>query len=585
MPLSEQQQSLLNATIMMVDDEPINNAIVQIYMEEEGYHKFVTVDDSTLAMSTLEDTRPDLLLLDLMMPEVSGFEILEQVRSHPNFKHLPVIILTASTDTESKLKALGLGATDFLAKPLDKSELGLRVRNTLGAKAYQDQLAYFDPLTKLPNRQLFLEELSWAMKGARRYDDHLSLLNIEIDNFSDINDTAGVDVGDEVLSQVAERIQHVIRECDILGRYPSDDDYGMKLFHFGRSVFSLVLFRMDSIERGAMIAGRIIEEIRAPLYVSGKELYVTASIGIASCPAEGDVASELLRLASSAKDYAKKSGGNTFQSSSDEINEMYANRLRLEANLHSAVRDQEFELYYQPKVDVSTEEILGAEALVRWNSKEGLVYPGEFIPLAEESGLILQLGEWCLVESFRQLKEWQDAGFKINLSVNLSAKQFTDKSFLPMLKQTLSSIGVDPAYLTLELTESLLIDNIDEKIKLLEELKSLGFKLSIDDFGTGYSSLSYLRILPVDELKIDRSFIMEVLQHEDSKAITSTIIYLAKSLRLLTVAEGVEEREHRDFLAELGCDQYQGFLFSRAVPAVDMYNMLSDKAEALPGNP
>jgi diguanylate cyclase (GGDEF)-like protein len=560
---------------MMVDDEPINNAVVQIYMEEEGYHKFVTVEDSTLAMSILEETRPDLLLLDLMMPEVSGFDILAAVRSHPKYKHLPVIILTASTDTENKLKALGLGATDFLAKPLDKSELGLRVRNTLGAKAYLDQLAYYDPLTKLPNRQLFIEELSWAMKGATRYGEFLSLLNIEIDNFDKINDTIGVSAGDEVLRLMSQRIQTVIRNCDVLSRGPAEEDAGMKLFHFGRSVFTLVLYRIESIESAANIASRIIELSRAPLQVGERDLYVTTSIGIATCPAEGNAATELLRLASSAKDFAKKSGGNTFQSSSQEINEMYDKRLKLESQFRKAIKNQELEMYYQPKVDLITGSIVGVEALVRWNSDEGLVLPDAFIPLAEETGMIIPMGEWCLVESFRQLKEWQESDrAPITMSVNLSAKQFESEAFLPMLKQTISSIGVDTRFLTLELTESLLIDNVEEKIKTLNTLKEMGFKLSIDDFGTGYSSLSYLRRLPFDELKIDRSFIMEVLEHDNSRAIVSTVVFLAKSLSMLTVAEGVEEEGELEFLKKLGCDQFQGFLFSRAVPSDALFEML-----------
>ena len=574
-PSKEYSPSLCDATIMMVDDEPINNAVVQIYMEEEGYYKFVTVEDSTLAMSVLEKTRPDLLLLDLMMPEVSGFEILAAVRSHPKYSHLPVIILTASTDTENKLKALDLGATDFLAKPLDKSELGLRVRNTLGAKAYQDQLAYYDPLTKLPNRQLFIEELSWAMKGAKRYGEFLSLLNIEIDNFDKVNDTIGVSTGDEVLRLVSQRIQAVIRDCDVLSRGSAEEDLGMRLFHFGKSVFTLVLYRIENIECAANIASRIVELSRAPIQVGERDIYVTTSIGIATCPSEGNVATELLRLASSAKDYAKKSGGNTFKSSSEEINEMYDKRLKLESRFRKAIKNQELEMYYQPKVDLVTGNITGVEALVRWNSKEGLVFPDAFIPLAEETGMIIPLGEWCLVESFRQLKEWQDSDrFPVTMSVNLSAKQFDSESFLPMLKQAIATVGVDTSFLTLELTESLLIENIEEKIKILEKLKEMGFKLSIDDFGTGYSSLSYLRRLPFDEIKIDRAFIMEVLEHENSRAIVSTVVFLAKSLNMLTVAEGVEEEGELEFLKKLGCDQFQGFLFSRAIPSDELFKML-----------
>lgn len=578
-PLSEQNHALTDSIIMMVDDEPINNAVVQIYLEEEGYHKFVTVDDSVLAMSHLEETRPDLLLLDLMMPEVSGFEILTAIRSHPKLMHLPVIILTASTDTENKLKALDLGATDFLAKPLDKSELGLRVRNTLRAKAYLDQLAYYDPLTKLPNRQLFFEELNWAMKGAKRYNEQLSLLNIELDNFDIINDTIGVDAGDEVLQLVSQRIQTVIRDCDILGRIPGDEDADMKLFHFGKSVYSLLLYRMQSIESSAKIAGRIIEAIRAPIHMAGNDLRVTASIGIASAPAEGNIAAELLRLASSAKDFAKKTGGDTFKSSSEVINKMYSTRMKLESRLHQAVEKQEFVLHYQPKVEFSTGAITGVEALVRWNSDQGFFQPLDFIPLAEETGLIIPLGEWCLVESCRQLKEWQQSDrVPINMAVNLSAKQFGDTAFMAMLKTIISNSGIDTQHLTLELTESLLIDDVENKIKSLESLRDMGLKLSIDDFGTGFSSLSYLKRLPLDELKIDRSFITNVAEQADSQAIVSSIVFLANKMNLKTVAEGVEKQSELEFMQKLGCDQYQGYIFSHPLPADQLFAMLPRQA-------
>ena len=413
------------------------------------------------------------------------------------------------------------------------------------------------------------------MKGASRYGEFLSLLNIEIDDFDKVNDTIGVNAGDEVLRLMAQRIQTVIRDCDVLSRGPAEEDVGMKLFHFGRSIFTLVLYRIESIESAANIASRIIELSRAPIQVGERDLYVTTSIGIATCPSEGNAAIELLRLASSAKDFAKKSGGNTFQSSSKEINEMYDKRLKLESQFRKAIKNQELEMYYQPKVDLITGSIVGTEALVRWHSDDGLVFPSDFIPLAEETGMIIPMGEWCLVESFRQLKEWQESDrAPITMSVNISAKQFDSEAFLPMLKQTVSSIGVDTSFLTLELTESLLIDNVEEKIKLLETLKEMGFKLSIDDFGTGYSSLSYLRRLPFDELKIDRSFIMEVLEHENSRAIVSTVVFLARSLNMLTVAEGVEEEGELEFLKKLGCDQFQGFLFGKAVPSDELFAML-----------
>jgi diguanylate cyclase (GGDEF)-like protein len=574
----EKYQGLKDAKIMIVDDEPINIDVVQAFLEEEKYCNFVTIEDSTQAMKMVEEMRPDLMLLDLMMPEVSGFDILSAVRAHPKFKYLPVIILTASTDTQNKLKALDLGATDFLAKPLDQSELGLRVRNTLAAKAYQDQLTYYDALTKLPNRNLFLEDLSWALKTARGNKKQLALLSIEIDNFDRIKDTIGLSAGDAVLRLVAHRIQKVIRKIDVLGRSADDEVTRMVLFHLDSGSFSLIIDRLDAADYAAMLAKSIIKALKIPLRVAGDDIYVTASIGIATNPPESEKSAELLRLASSAKDYAKKLGGDSFQFSSSEINAIYEKRLNLEATLRKAIEKKEFVLYYQPKLDLKTGVVKGVEALLRWESDEGLVSPCDFIPLAEDTGLIIPIGEWVLGEACRQLNVWhQSNGIPINMAVNISAKQFSDPNFLSTLKRIIGSSKIDPRFLTLELTESLILGNIDDKIKLMKRLKAVGLKLSIDDFGTGYSSLSYLRKLPLDELKVDRSFIMEVSNSNDSRAIVATIVFLARRLGLSTVAEGVEKKEELEFLQKLGCNQYQGYLFSRAVPGNEILGLLTHK--------
>ncbi|NNL77033.1 MAG: EAL domain-containing protein, partial [Desulfobacterales bacterium] len=569
-------QGLKDAKIMIVDDEPINIDVVQAFLEVEKYTNFVTVEDSRQAMQQLEVTRPDLLLLDLMMPDVSGFDILSAVRTHPKFKYLPVIILTASTDTQNKLKALELGATDFLAKPLDQSELGLRVRNTLAAKAYQDQLTYYDALTKLPNRHLFLEDLSWSLKTAKANKKPLALLSIEIDNFDRIKDTIGLSAGDTVLRQVVHRIQKVIREVDVLGRSADDEVSRMDLFHLDSSSFSLIIDRLHAPDYAAEVAKRILKTLRTSIRVAGDDIYVTVSIGIASNPPESEKSSELLRLASSAKDYAKKQGGDSFQFSSDTINALYEKRLSLEARLRKALEKKEFVLYYQPKVDIKTGIALGVEALLRWESEDGLVSPSDFIPMAEETGLIIPIGEWVLREACRQLNVWhQSTRLPITMAVNISAKQFSDPNFLSTLKQVIGSSKIDTRFLTLELTESLLLGNIEQKIKLMQSIKAMGLKLSIDDFGTGYSSLNYLRKLPLDELKIDRSFIMEVSERHDSRAIVAAIVFLAKSLKLSTVAEGIEKKEELEFLRKLGCRQYQGYFFSRPVPSNELIELVS----------
>ena len=309
----ENYQKLQDAQIMIVDDEQITIDVVRAFLEEEKYYNFVAVSDAAQAMQTLEENRPDLLLLDLMMPEVSGFDILAAVRAHPKFKFLPIIIMTAASDRENKLKALGLGATDFLAKPLDQVELSLRVRNSLAAKAYQDQLAYYDGLTRLPNRQLFLEALSWALKAAKRHHEQLALLKIEIDNFEKVNDTIGPDAGDEAVRLIANRILKVVRQVDVLSRYNRDEADGTSLFHLERIVFSLLLDRIQGDENAAMVAERIIKRVRAPMEVGGVDICVTTSIGIVTYPTDTDESSRLLRRATKAMEYAKILGGDGFQ--------------------------------------------------------------------------------------------------------------------------------------------------------------------------------------------------------------------------------------------------------------------------------
>ncbi len=585
MDIQFQNPDLTSAKIMMVDDEPINMEVVQALLEEAGYHNFVLEEQSLRAMETLENEQPDMLILDLMMPEKDGFQLLMEIRSHERYQHLPVIILTSASDNESKLRVLELGATDLLAKPVDPTELKLRVYNTLSSKSYLDQLAYYDPVTQLPNSRMFQEHFEWVLRKSRRHEDRLAILNISLDDFGRVNAAMGHEAGDHVLQQAAEVIREVVRASDIVASVGRTGNRNANLYRSENGAFMLLLERIQRPEDAALVAERILAAMNRPIETMETEVYMTCSIGIVTYPEEGDDANTLVRLANTARDYVKTKGGNAFQFSSSVIDMSYRNRLSMEARLRKALEREEFKLYYQPKIDVVSGRICGAEALLRWfNGDQGMISPLEFIPVAEETGLIIPIGKWVLNTTCEQLKRWcAICNNEISLSANVSARQFQDEHFIADVRNIVSATGIVPGQLTLEITESLLMQDISQNIVLMNQLKAMGLKLSIDDFGTGYSSLAYLKNLPIDELKIDRSFIMDVPQKEDSCAIVSAIIYLAKKLRFHTVAEGIETREQVEYLRRERCEQYQGFFFSKPVPASDMTRLLLNE-RSLAGN-
>ena len=572
---SDSMQQLLDANIMLVDDEPTTMMVVRSFLEEDGYHNFTLIDDSSRALNVLDEQRPDLVMLDLMMPEVSGMDILKAMRRSQKFQHLPVIILTSSEATEDKLSCLELGATDFLAKPVDPSELRLRVRNTLAAKAYQDQLAYYDRHTNLPNRHTFFEHLDHTLEWSRQDGNRFAILSIELDQFDTISDTVGLSAGDAVLTEVARRLQTVIRNKDSLARFDPEHVYDIYLSRFEGSIFSMLLHRIPGEESAAFMARHILRVIEEPVIVENQEIYLTASIGIEMVPSGSTGSVELMRSATSARNYVKSHGGNGFQFSSQQIDQQYRERLKLEAGLRKAIERNELFLLYQPRVDIHSGTVVGAEALLRWKRADGqIIPPNDFIPLAEETELIIPIGAWVLKEACAQLAIWHEKdNMPICVSVNLSTIQFMDPQLPAVVKGIIEESGIDPRFLTLELTESIMMSDVDEKIDIMRQLKSMGLKLSIDDFGTGYSSFNYLRKLPLDELKIDKSFVDPLLNEPNSQALVSSVIYLGQKLGLVTVAEGVEGSEHLDFLRRQHCDLYQGAIFSMPVSNIELQQL------------
>ena len=569
---------------MMIDDEPITLEIIQMFLEDAGYEQFVLTSDPRHAIETLERERPDIVLLDLMMPDVTGFDILAYVRQHEHFKHLPVVVLTSSTDAPTKLKALEMGATDFLAKPVDESELVLRVRNTLAAKAYQDRLAYFDRLTGLPNRHMLLDRLDWAMKHAQRYGQTGALLLMDVNRFRAVNQALGPARGDELLRAIAGRLEETSRASDVVALL-SESQGSAGLSRLGGDEFTLMLLGQLTPENIARVAKRVLDSMAAPFHLDGQELFVTVNIGITTFPADGDNIDATLHNASIAVRSLQSEQSNphgAFRFYSSELNAQALSRLDLETDLRHALERRDFEVYYQPKYDVATEMIIGAECLLRWHHAErGFVSPVEFIPVAEETGLIVDLGAFVLDDACRQLAEWSASGHDIgNLAINVSAHQFRHQGFVDTVRDALIRHAIPAGRITLELTESLLMSHADRVSARLGELREIGVQLSIDDFGTGYSSLAYLRTLPIDELKIDRCFLNDVETDQDSAAIVRAIIALAHSLDLTVVAEGIETVGQLSFLRAHACQSGQGFLFSRPVPAKQFEALLAPISNA-----
>jgi diguanylate cyclase (GGDEF)-like protein len=424
--------------------------------------------------------------------------------------------------------------------------------------------AYHDPLTGLPNRASFTEHLDEAMRRAKRAGWPLALLFLDLDLFKRVNDSLGHDAGDRLLRVAAERIQRAVREADML-------------FRMGGDEFTVLLEDLRGPEEAAQVAGRVLEGIAEPLSVAHHEIAVTASIGIALYPRDDTVGERLVKSADTAMYRAKELGRNRYAFFAPEMNERVETQMMLEAALRRALKNGEFVLHFQPRVSALTGRATGAEALLRWRHPEwGLVDPARFVPMLEETGLIVPVGDWVLAEACRQARAWQAGSpAPLRVSINLSSRQFRSDALLDTVSEALRASNLPPALLEIELTESLLVENVEHAMGVMGKLKAIGAAISIDDFGTGYSSLGYLKRFPIDSLKIDKSFVRDIATSPKDAAIVNSISALARSLGIGLIAEGVEEPWQVDFLRARHCTEMQGYLFSRPLPAESLAQALA----------
>jgi diguanylate cyclase (GGDEF)-like protein len=556
--------------VLLIEDNPGDARLIREMIGDEPEASFVVEVVDRLAkglerLSTGKET--SLVILDLSLPDSFGLETFAKVYAHS--PAVPIIVLTGNDDDSLALSAVKHGAQDYLVKNRLDRELLLRsMRYSIERKRYQVQLehqANYDALTGLPNRSLLNDRLRQAVY-AQRGQRNIAVAFMDLDHFKLINDSLGHSTGDKLLKGMAERLRAVLREGDTVGRVGGDE-------------FVLILNDQTNEEVVFRTMQRIAAKVAEPIVIEGRELYVTCSAGISLYPQDGRDVDTLLRNADAAMYRAKEHGRANFQFYTSEMNERVSDRLALESALRRALERREFLLHYQEKVDLRTGEIIGAEALVRWSHPEwGLVRPARFIPIAEETGLIVPLGEWVVHEAARQARAWLDAGLDPGIvSVNLSARQFRQEGLVRSVSRILEETGLDPARLEMELTESMVMHNMETAVATLQGLKSLGVTLSVDDFGTGYSSLSYLKDLPIDTLKIDRAFVRDIgtgAEAEDG-ILAQAIISLAHAMHLKVIAEGVETDAQVHFLKRHGCDQVQGFLYGEPVPPAEFARLLA----------
>jgi len=607
------------ALILIIDDIPTNLGVMVDLLETEG-HRVLVAKNGPEGMHQAESQQPDLILLDVMMPGENGFSVCRRLKAGPTTRHIPVIFMTSLDDLQHKLEGFDAGGVDYVAKPVQIAEVVTRVRTHLELSALRRQLAdqnqqlreardeleervrlrtadltaeieerrraeqelqryseqirhmaHHDPLTGLSNRIRFQQRLEQLIAHARHRNESVATMFLDLDQFNQINDSFGHAVGDMVLREISQRLSRCLRETDAIARWGGDE-------------FVVALATPDVEQTSQRVAQAMLDSLNEPVFAEKHELHLSGSIGISLYPTDGLDVQTLLRAADTAMYHAKEKGRGTLEFFTPALTASVQHRTNLAALLHGAQARNEIYLQYQPQVDIDSGCILGAEALMRWRRPDiGSISPTEFIPIAEDTGLIQTLGEWALRQACEQGKLWHDAGHReLTMAVNLSVRQLSDPKLSERVARLLEETGFPAASLELEITENLLLQPTDEVLGVLRGFNDLGIRLTIDDFGIGYSSLSYLQRFPIQSLKIDRSFVNRIGLAFHDDAIVSAIIALAHSLRLRVLAEGVETAAQIEFLRGRGCRAAQGYFYSWPVDPQELTELLTRSRAAIP---
>jgi len=553
---SDTQKYEERPVVVLADDDPSIRLMVRHVLESEDYD-IVEAADGLEAIKAVEQYHPALILLDAIMPGIDGFTTCQQIKENGH-TDIPVMMITGLDDDASVERAYEVGAIDFITKPIKWAVLKHRVKSVVAkviAERKVELLAYRDSLTDLPNRLLFADRLEQSIMRAERSRTSMALMLVDIDDFKLVNDSFGHDAGDKLIQAVGQLISRSLRRADTIARLGGDE-------------FAVIIENIDGPEDAVSIADNLTTILEHNVRLDDQETYTSASIGIAIYPDDGKDARTILKNADTAMFRAKENGRHCFQFFKPEMSVSAMERLDLENSLKAAFENDEFLIHYQPIINLHDNEIVGVEALLRWQHPDkGMIQPVDFICVAEGCGLIIALGEWVIFSVCKQIRAWHDAGLKQqNVSINLASRQFEEQDLVAVFSKAIAETNIEASMLSVDVTERTLIDSESEVEITLNKFRDMGIKVMLDDFGTGYASLAYLKEFPVDVVKIDREFVSGIPDNQEDSATVDAIAGLTHGLKLDLLAEGVETEAQLSVLKNIGCQYAQGFYWSKALP-------------------